>query len=232
MGQHSPAMSFVNLWKGMGFVTTPAHPIIPATNWLVERAVQVVKNGLTKNAEGPMELRLARFLFHYRNTPHATTGLTPAELLLGRKPRTHLDLIHPDIAAHVQDKQYAQQQAQVSKRPVRSFRDEDKVYVRNFQRGDKWLPGTIAKTLGSRSFLVRLDRGVTVRRHLDHIKARYTQATESPEVDLAFGPFNPTERTEELSGTCPDTESPVINSGIRRSSRIRRPPERFTPGTN
>ena len=216
----------------IGILHRTSSPYHPATNGLSEQALQVVKNGLRKNAEGDMEvLRLARFLFHYHNTPHATTGLTPAELLLRRKPRT-LDLIHPDIASHVQDKQYAQKEAKDSKTLVRSFREEDKVYVRNFQHGNKWLPGTIAKSLGSRSFLIRLDQGVTVRRHLDHVKARYTETTEVPEDGWAFGPFNPTEETEEHRGTSPNTESPAADSGLRRSTRIRHPPERFTPGTN
>ena len=100
-------MSFTNLWEKNGICHHTSSPYHPATNGLAERAVQVVKNGLKKNMKGNMELSLARFLFHYRNTPHETTGLIPAELLLGRKPRTHLDLIHPDIATHVEDKYYA-----------------------------------------------------------------------------------------------------------------------------
>ena len=77
-------------------------PYHPATNGLAERAVQVIKSGLRKNPSGDMDLRLARILFKYRNIPH---GVTPAELLLerkpGRKPRTHLDLLHPDLATCV-----------------------------------------------------------------------------------------------------------------------------------
>jgi transposase InsO family protein len=57
-------------------------PYHPATNGLAERAVQVVKSGLRKTPEGDMDLRLARLLFKYRNTLHATTGMSPAELLL------------------------------------------------------------------------------------------------------------------------------------------------------
>ena len=33
---------------------------------------------------------LQKFLLAYRSTPHATTGVTPAELLFGRKIRTKL----------------------------------------------------------------------------------------------------------------------------------------------
>ena len=34
-------------------------------------------------------------LTYSRNTPHSITGRTPAEVLLGRSPRTRLSLIHP-----------------------------------------------------------------------------------------------------------------------------------------
>ena len=118
-------------------------PYHPATNGLAERAVQVVKTGLRKIPEGDMDMRLARLLFKYRNTPHTTTGVSPAELLLGRKPRTHLDLMHPDLSNRVIDKQMAQKTAYDGKKRERSYHIGDHVYVKNFQAGDKWIPGDI-----------------------------------------------------------------------------------------
>ena len=94
-----------------------------------------------------------------------------------------------------------------------------------FQQGNKWLPGTITKSWGCRSFLIRLDQGATV-------KAQCTETTEVPEDGLAFGSFNLTKETEEHSGTSPNTESPATDSGLQRSSRIQHSPGRFTPGTN
>ena len=52
-----------------------------------------------------MEIRIAKFLFRYRVTPQTTTGHSPAELLMGRRLRTYLDLMHPDIARRLQEKQ-------------------------------------------------------------------------------------------------------------------------------
>ena len=45
---------------------------------------------------GDSETRLARFLYHYRITPYVTTGVSPAELLMGRKLKSQLDLLQPD----------------------------------------------------------------------------------------------------------------------------------------
>ncbi|XP_062514267.1 uncharacterized protein K02A2.6-like [Corticium candelabrum] len=39
------------------------------------------------------------------NTPHMKTGITPAELLLGQKPKTLLDLVKPNIAERGRRKQ-------------------------------------------------------------------------------------------------------------------------------
>ena len=62
---------------------------------MAERAVQTFKQGISK-LQGAIENRIMQFLFKYRVTPQTTTRLSPAELLVGRRLRTHLDLLHPD----------------------------------------------------------------------------------------------------------------------------------------
>ena len=49
--------------------------------------------------------RVADILFRYRNTPHSTTGKTPAELFLKREPRTFLSLVKPSLKSHVESRQ-------------------------------------------------------------------------------------------------------------------------------
>ena len=83
-------------------------PYHPSSNGLAERGVQILKEGLKKMTDGDMETRLARLLYHYRITPHSTTGVSPAELLMGRKLRCHLDLLQPDTSSRVLDKQRTQ----------------------------------------------------------------------------------------------------------------------------
>ena len=85
-------------------------PYHPATNGLAERAVQTIKSALKKNT-GDLETGLSRFLFQYRLTPHSTTGRSPAELLLGRKPRLHLDFIVPSVEQHVSSRQESQRRS-------------------------------------------------------------------------------------------------------------------------
>lgn len=51
-----------------------------------------------------METHLMRFLFHYRTTLHSTTGVTLAEFLMGSLLYSHLDLLHPNVAARIHEK--------------------------------------------------------------------------------------------------------------------------------
>ena len=64
-------------------------PYHPSTNGLADRAIQTLKGNLKKSKTGPLETRISRFLFKYRTTPHTTTGISPAELLMGRQLRSH-----------------------------------------------------------------------------------------------------------------------------------------------
>ena len=75
---------------------------------------------------------------------------------------------------------------------------------------------------------------MTVWRHLDHVRARYTKTTDDIEDDFVFEPFNTPERLEEHSETCLDTESPVatVESGgyLRYNARPIHSPQEQTKG--
>ena len=65
-------------------------PYHPASNGQAERAVRVFKEGIVKMEGGSLKTKLARFLLRYRITPHSTTGVSPAELLMNREMHTQL----------------------------------------------------------------------------------------------------------------------------------------------
>ena len=96
----------------------------------------------------PIETTIARFLFSYRLTPHSTTGISPAELLLGRRPRSHLDQLHPDLSNSVRQSQERQKTSHDQRVKFRSLKVGDSVLVRNFSGGPVWLPGSITGLRG------------------------------------------------------------------------------------
>ncbi len=69
-------------------------------NGLAERAVQTIKQGIIK-LDGLIHTRLTRFLLNYQITLQTSTGLSPSQLLMGRRLRTRLDQIHPDSTSRV-----------------------------------------------------------------------------------------------------------------------------------
>ena len=129
MGAVFTSEEFENFLHGNGIVHTRTAPYHPASNGLAERAVQTFKQGIKRLREGTVETKLSRFLMKYRLTPHATTGRSPAELLLGRQPRSRLDLLHPDVSGRVQESQARQQRAHDSHSRARAFQVGDRVDV-------------------------------------------------------------------------------------------------------
>ena len=65
-----------------------------ATNGQAERYVQIIKKSLLKlKSDDKFENNLLKILAQYRNMPHTTTGISPAELMFNRKLRIKLDLL-------------------------------------------------------------------------------------------------------------------------------------------
>ena len=71
-------------------LTSP--PYHPSSNGAAENAVRIIKNALKRTIVNDnvskSNLSLCRFLFDYRNTPHCTTGISPATLMYINKPAT------------------------------------------------------------------------------------------------------------------------------------------------
>lgn len=165
--------------NGIKHVTSA--PFHASSNGLAERAVQTFKTMMKKAGEGSVATKVARVLFSYRITPQSTTGLSPAEMLLGRKLRSTLDLLHPDLQQKVREKQIKQKQYHDNKWQRRCFQVGDTVLTRNFSYGPKWIPGFITKVTGPLSYQVMLGDGKTVRRHVDQILSQDVRSSESRE---------------------------------------------------
>lgn len=228
--------------------TAPYHP---ASNGLAERAVQTFKRGIERLSAGSLETKLSRFLFKYRITPHATTGRSPSELLLGRQPRSRLDLLHPDTAARVQERQARQKYGHDKHTRARAFQVGDRVYVRNFTGTPTWIPGTIQDQTGPVSFRVQLSGGRIRKRHVDHMRIHYPdEDTTCRGSELLEGPgfssVTPCGREPTLSSRVVSQETGTTHGGLnapcttqghseavqptpalRRSDRIRKPPDRL-----
>ena len=105
VSDHGPPFSsadFKNFMSSNGILHRRVLPYHPSSNGLAENMVRSLKQALNKaHRTDHIESKIAKFLATYRATLHSVTGRTPAELLLGKLPRTRLSLIHPCVSQRV-----------------------------------------------------------------------------------------------------------------------------------
>ena len=120
-GPQFAAAEFQQFCRLNGIRHIQVAPYQPSSNGLAERAVQVFKQGYRKSSMGTQ----------YRITPHATTGLSPTEMLLGRNLCSRLDWLKPNLEQKVAEKQRRQQFDHLKHSRARQFSDGEKVFVKN-----------------------------------------------------------------------------------------------------
>ena len=233
-------------------------PYHPSSNGLAERFVRTFKTALraAEYTRLTFHQQLMNFLLSYRTTPHTTTGATPASLFLNRHVRTRLDLLHPSVHTRVTANQAKQKEQHDQHTHSRNFTVGQRVLVRNFRDGPKWVPGTLIARQGPLSFLVQVGEGIHWRRHMDHLLETVDSPHDlsSPEAVPSFasvpssgpssGPSSPeskipstpepTSAEPELSPTPvtsvpesePETVNPEPSATVVRTPSQRRYPQR------
>ena len=169
--------------KQRGIVHLTGAPYHPATNGAAERLIQSFKQALRKSSLPPKEA-LQEFLMQYRRIPFAS-GLSPSELLNGRRIRTKIDTLVPSIPHLLQGRQSRQaskhsnaEDSEVVSKVEHHYSLGDPCYALYFgprrDRDPRWVPAIVTKVHGTRSVNVRvIPRGPTWRRHLDQLRPRY-----------------------------------------------------------
>ena len=200
-----------------------------------------------------MSHRLAAILFNYRIAPQTTTGTSPAELMLGRRPRTRLNLLRPNAAERVEEKQHQQKVPHDRRAKPRVFHVGNTVFVKNFGAGRRWLPGQIIEMTGPVSFHVLLEDGRRKRCRQDQLRSRVVDdcdhdtsqgdpdssfpisapisSEETPPAPQDAGPPEPPQETDSLTTPSSDASTNDRSTDRRYPQRQRRPREWFEPGT-
>ena len=116
----------------------------------------------------------------------------------------------------------------------------DKVMVRNFARGTKWLPATVKSSMGPVTLDCELDIGGRVKRHVDQVWKRYSpdeKIDAKHNVSPKLSPVKVDTSTTTPAITSPsiterhsDIISPAVTSPSLAECRTRRkiqPPDRL-----
>lgn len=223
-------------------------PYHPASNGLAERFVQTTKHALkASQGQGTFHQRLHRFLLTYRNTPHATTKVSPASLLLQKELRSNFDLLKPTSVKETVSQQQKKQIEQRGQTKVRVFTPGESVLARNYCSGLKWIPATIIAQTGPVSYTVQTATDTVWRRHVDQLlqAPKHTPLPAKDSVDADLSSYQPAEVSgsltpePEVTVSAPDsptketvTPSPAsasVSSSPQRHSDSEVPGERRYP---
>nr|XP_012227688.1 PREDICTED: uncharacterized protein LOC105675264 [Linepithema humile] len=189
-------------------------------------------------------IKLEQMLLQYRATPHTNTKVSPAELFLGRKMRTKLDLIFP--------KKEVDRDTVNEAINTKEFAIGKRIACRNYTGSKKWKFGRIIERIGKLHYKIRLDDDRTWKRHANQLRGIGDRTPKLNEDNNVHGPI------EEVLGddTIPNNEIEVEQTGnefetpaspatppqpehktdrnlvdiredIRRSARTRKPPSRY-----
>ncbi|KAJ0172395.1 hypothetical protein K1T71_001098 [Dendrolimus kikuchii] len=202
-------------------------PYRPQGNGAAENAVKTVKKVIKRALfEGEnVSTALSKFLLRYRNCDHATTGVSPAVALQGRRLRGRLDALRPDTASVVRDAQ--QRQISSTGGTARSLNPGDDILARDYTaKGNKWAVGRVVKKTGPVSYKVDVGRGVEWRRHIDQLvpvgrdKSRHSlsrtslapveEETQEETVEKPVEVYGEPEDTYEDASDCRDEKAPSV----------------------
>ena len=169
-GAQFTAAQFAEFARNNGVRRIRVAPYHPSSNGAAERAVQTVKGGLKAalRGGGTLSSRLQKFLLAYRVAPHATTGKSPAEMMMGRSIRTRLDLLRPDPESRAQDQH--QRLKMTAGGANRSFLLGDDVWVRHYGGPSKWKRGSVVARTGPVSYEIKVGDALWSR-HVDQMRA-------------------------------------------------------------
>ena len=235
--------------KQRGIVHLTGAPYHPATNGAAERLIQSFKQALRKSSLPPKEA-LQEFLMQYRRISFAS-GLSPSELLNGRRIRTKIDTLVPSIPHLLQGRQSKQaskhsnaEDSEVVSKVEHHYSLGDPCYALYFgprrDRDPRCVPAIVTKVHGTRSVNVRvIPRGPTWRRHLDQLRPRYGSDQDDDPCEIPTSVLS----TETLpAGTDHASSSSSMNQrnnprlptgdeygryNPRQSARTKRPPKKY-----
>eukprot|EP00112_Aurelia_sp_Birch-Aquarium-sp1_P012403 Seg2609.6 transcript_id=Seg2609.6/GoldUCD/mRNA.D3Y31 product="putative protein K02A2.6" protein_id=Seg2609.6/GoldUCD/D3Y31 len=225
-------------------------PLWPQANGEVERQNRSLLKRLkiSQIEKRDWKDELSAYLTMHWTTPHSTTGVSPAELLLKRKIRTRLPEIdyhdYDDLEMRDRDKE-SKQRSKIytyeKRRAQETVKERDKVLLRR-ERENKLTPTFQSqpyevKSKVGNSVLVQSPEGVQYQRNVTHVK-KYQEREQSvidqrepividPEEQTVYLPCESSDEIDDQKGNNEKEQSETIEIPRERPVRTRRAPARF-----
>ncbi len=224
---------FSRYMTALGIEHTTSTPLWPQGNAEAEAFMKPLGKAIkTAHAERrPWQQELAKFLLNYRQTPHSTTGVPPAQLLFNRATRGKLPSMskeykltdrHNEARENEERKKTKGRNYADTRRRTRHSKIEvgDRVLVKQTRHNKlstnfSTTPYTVVKITGSR--VVAENNHHRITRNLSFFR-RIPEDILTPDDEEDSIPD-----TRGVADTTPMQE----NQPVRRSTRNRRPAERY-----
>ena len=234
---------FSQFLKNQGIEHHHTTPLWPQANGEVERQnrtiMKAIRTAQAENKDWKRELNT--FLLAYRTTPHQTTGVSPAELLFGRKLRTKL----PELNRETKDgvNEAARDRDSLKKELGKQYTDShrhakessvtvgDEVLLQQ-RKQDKFsthfepVPYKVVEKTGSQ-VTIQSKTGTPYKRNVSHTKP-YIRRSDTQTTDTPGTPGQMTDADKQPDNSedaSPGTQSDMTE--IKRPDRIRKPPSKF-----
>lgn len=158
-GPQFDSYNFKQFCKDFNIVHNSNSPYFSQSNGAIEAAVKVAKSILYKNKD-----KFCEALLSYRSTP-LENGFSPAELMMGRKIKTHLPIL--PALLEVNNENVIKQEERLKTKTENNYNKRHKsVALSELKEGDRvWITdrksyGIIVQKLNApRSYLVETDKG-------------------------------------------------------------------------
>lgn len=221
---------FCKTYQFMHETSSPKHP---QGNGLAEKTVGTVKALIKKAWQAGDDPHLG--LLAYRATEHEVTGVSPGQLLMGRKLRTTMPILASQLSPQLADESQvrdrdkdhkAKQTADYNRRHgVRSLPDLEpgsRVLVYDKQ-GKEWnTPGTVESQVQLRSYRLETETGSSMRRNRQDLRPnpemvevqRDHQTSDEEQVQNTFQTSDDnSEHTSTAEKTAQDSTETRTRSG-------------------
>ena len=134
-GSNFKSREFEDFLRSNGIMHKVTAPYHPSTNGQAERYIQTIKRSLCGQLKDGVSLQegLQTFLLQYRKTPHPVTGVSPAELMLGRPIRSRIDLVKKKLTTL-----HAAEDKMLEDRKERSLEPQQKMFQSHIHRYKWW----------------------------------------------------------------------------------------------
>ena len=208
-------------------------PKYPRGNGLADRTVGTVKAMIRKAWLAGDDPHLA--LLAYRSTEHESTGVSPGQLLMGRKLRTTLPMISSQLFLQLVDDSLVEERDRISKlkqaeyynqrngvRPLTELQFGDRVLVYDKKNKEWNRSGAFGTKVQPSSYQIKTESGRVIRGNRSDIRPH----PQLEEQDAGY--LESDEDQEETPAQDLEKQQPEMadeSSEIRtRSGRVVRPP--------